>query len=65
MFSLKTFLVRKNPNKPITVNLIIPLGDVIGQQIGVSSARMVNVKDIVQNSSHILGRHAVHILPYG
>ncbi|CAO3661533.1 unnamed protein product [Rhizopus microsporus] len=40
-------------------------GDVIGQQIGVSSARMVNVKDIVQNSSHILGRHAVHILPYG
>ncbi|KAG1471634.1 hypothetical protein G6F56_002012 [Rhizopus delemar] len=41
------------------------LGDVFGQQISVSQARMVNVKNIVQNSSHILGKHAVHILPYG
>ncbi|KAG0797154.1 hypothetical protein G6F22_004612 [Rhizopus arrhizus] len=41
------------------------LGDVFGQQISVSQARMVNVKNILQNSSHILGKHAVHILPYG
>ncbi|KAI9267839.1 hypothetical protein BY458DRAFT_556205 [Sporodiniella umbellata] len=41
------------------------LTDVFGQQISVSQARMVNIKNIVQNSSHILGKHAVHILPYG
>ncbi|ORY99344.1 hypothetical protein BCR43DRAFT_489127 [Syncephalastrum racemosum] len=40
-------------------------GDVLGQQIGISRAKLVNVKDIVFNSSHILGRHTVHILPYG
>ncbi|KAG0181849.1 hypothetical protein DFQ28_005079 [Apophysomyces sp. BC1034] len=40
-------------------------GEVFGQQIGISRAKMVNVKDIVFNSSHILGRHTVHILPYG
>ncbi|KAF7728475.1 hypothetical protein EC973_006028 [Apophysomyces ossiformis] len=40
-------------------------GEVFGQQIGVSRAKLVNVKDIVYNSSHILGRHTVHILPYG
>lgn len=37
----------------------------LGQQLGVSRGKMVNVKDIVFNSSHILGRHTVHILPYG
>ncbi|KAI8973029.1 hypothetical protein BDB01DRAFT_749580 [Pilobolus umbonatus] len=41
------------------------MGDVMGHQIGVSKARMVNVKDILYNSSHLLGRHTVHILPHG
>ncbi|OBZ91822.1 hypothetical protein A0J61_00138 [Choanephora cucurbitarum] len=40
-------------------------GDAIGKLTGVSQGRLVNVKDIVFNSSHILGRHTVHILPYG
>ncbi|KAI8393455.1 uncharacterized protein BYT42DRAFT_551090 [Radiomyces spectabilis] len=41
------------------------LGETFGKQISVSRAKMVNVKDVVFNSSHILGRHTVHILPYG
>ncbi|KAI7906649.1 uncharacterized protein BX663DRAFT_483356 [Cokeromyces recurvatus] len=40
-------------------------GDSFGKQTSISQGRLVNVKDIVQNSSHILGRHTVHILPYG
>ncbi|KAI9013365.1 hypothetical protein CLU79DRAFT_890506 [Phycomyces nitens] len=40
-------------------------GEMFGQQLGASRAKMVNVKDVLFNSSHILGRHTVHILPYG
>ena len=45
--------------------LIYLLGDGLGQQIGASRGKMISVKDVVQDSSHILGRHTVHILPYG
>ncbi|KAI8146224.1 hypothetical protein BJV82DRAFT_600953 [Fennellomyces sp. T-0311] len=41
------------------------IGDVLGQQISASKGKMVSVKDVLQDSSHILGRHTVHILPYG
>ncbi|KAI8880506.1 hypothetical protein K501DRAFT_191122 [Backusella circina FSU 941] len=41
------------------------IGDVFGHQVGVSQARMINAKDVILNSSHILGRHTVHILPFG
>ncbi|KAI8060399.1 uncharacterized protein B0P05DRAFT_557984 [Gilbertella persicaria] len=40
-------------------------GDTIGKLTSVSQGRPVNIKDIIFNSSHILGRHTVHILPYG
>ncbi|KAI8979759.1 hypothetical protein BDF20DRAFT_835729 [Mycotypha africana] len=40
-------------------------GDSYSRQTAVSKAKPVNVNDIVYNSSHILGRHTVHILPYG
>ncbi|KAI7857423.1 hypothetical protein BDC45DRAFT_459107 [Circinella umbellata] len=41
------------------------IGDGLGQQIGASRGKMISVKDVVQDSSHIMGRHTVHILPYG
>lgn len=41
------------------------IGDALGKQISVSRGKMINVKDVVFDSSHILGRHTVHILPYG
>ncbi|CAO3590748.1 unnamed protein product [Absidia cylindrospora] len=40
-------------------------GNSLGQQLGVSHATMVNVRDILFNPSHIMGKHTVHILPYG
>ncbi|KAI9250213.1 hypothetical protein BDA99DRAFT_564180 [Phascolomyces articulosus] len=41
------------------------IGDGLGQQISASRGKMISVKDVVQDDSHILGRHTVHILPYG
>lgn len=41
------------------------LGDALGKQTSVSQGRPISVKDVKFNSSHILGRHTVHILPYG
>lgn len=40
-------------------------GDALGKQTSVSQGRLISVKDVKFNSSHILGRHTVHILPYG
>ncbi|KAI9311595.1 hypothetical protein BX666DRAFT_1996701 [Dichotomocladium elegans] len=41
------------------------LGDALGKQISASRGQLINVKDVLLNSTHILGRHTVHILPYG
>ncbi|KAI9476070.1 MAG: hypothetical protein EXX96DRAFT_527054 [Benjaminiella poitrasii] len=41
------------------------LGDSFGKQTSMSKGRLVDVRNIIHNSSHILGRHTVHILPYG
>lgn len=45
--------------------VIILLDTSLGQQLGVSRAELVNVKDVIFDSSHILGKHTLHILPYG
>lgn len=47
------------------IHIYINLGDALGRQTSVSQGKLINVKDVVFNSSHILGRHTVHILPYG
>ncbi|KAI7868786.1 hypothetical protein BDF14DRAFT_1790894 [Spinellus fusiger] len=39
--------------------------ELFGHPIGVSRATLVNRNQVIFNSSHILGRHTVHILPYG
>ncbi|KAI8344547.1 hypothetical protein BC941DRAFT_387222 [Chlamydoabsidia padenii] len=41
------------------------LGERLGKQLSVSRAKLIDVKDIIIDPSHILGRHTVHILPYG
>ncbi|ORZ14614.1 hypothetical protein BCR42DRAFT_417294 [Absidia repens] len=45
--------------------IIVLIGNSLGQQLGVSHATIVNVKDILFDPSHIMGKHTVHILPYG
>ncbi|ORX58777.1 hypothetical protein DM01DRAFT_1282670 [Hesseltinella vesiculosa] len=39
--------------------------DSFGKQLGVSSGKLVNVRDVLFDPSRILGKHSVHILPYG
>ncbi|KAI8337024.1 hypothetical protein BC941DRAFT_513687 [Chlamydoabsidia padenii] len=41
------------------------LGEKLGKQISVSRAKFVDVKDVIFDPSHILGKHTLHILPYG
>jgi hypothetical protein len=36
----------------------------MGHQLAVSRGTSVRVKDVTLNTSHILGRHTVDILPY-
>ncbi|CAO3696453.1 unnamed protein product [Umbelopsis ramanniana] len=39
-------------------------GGVMGQQLAVSRGTTVRVKDVMHNSTHLLGRHTINILPY-
>ncbi|KAI9491678.1 hypothetical protein BDB00DRAFT_831699 [Zychaea mexicana] len=64
-FFLDLFLFVFQPVAFFGFLLKVILGESQSQQMGVSKGKMVDVKDILQNSSHILGRHTVHILPYG
>ncbi|KAL9555078.1 hypothetical protein MBANPS3_002531 [Mucor bainieri] len=40
-------------------------GDAADKRVIVSRGQLANVNKIVHNSSHILGAHTLHILPYG
>jgi nucleoporin POM152 len=41
------------------------LGDTYTQKVGLSNAKWISERDIAIDGSHILGRHTVHILPFG
>ncbi|KAI8098635.1 uncharacterized protein BX664DRAFT_319225 [Halteromyces radiatus] len=41
------------------------LGESLGKQLSVSRAKMIDIKDVIFDPTHILGKHTVHILPYG
>ncbi|KAL0073492.1 hypothetical protein F4703DRAFT_1947459 [Phycomyces blakesleeanus] len=49
----------------ITTLFSVTYGEMFGEQLGASKAKMVNVKEVVSKSPHILGQHIVHFLPYG
>lgn len=40
-------------------------GEAAVKKVIVSKGQLANVNKIVHNSSHILGAHTLHILPYG
>ncbi|KAI8066421.1 hypothetical protein BC940DRAFT_258202 [Gongronella butleri] len=50
---------------PLALVASLLIGDRHGRQLSVSSGKMINVKDVLFDPSHILGKHTVHILPYG
>ncbi|KAI8884436.1 hypothetical protein K501DRAFT_217462 [Backusella circina FSU 941] len=41
------------------------LGDRYTQKFGISNAKWMSEKDIMIDGTHILGRHTLHILPFG
>ncbi|GAA5817575.1 hypothetical protein MFLAVUS_011123 [Mucor flavus] len=62
-FDLSVFSVSTVGFSGLFLNMMF--GNSLGKQTSVSQGRLINVKDVVFNTSHILGRHTVHILPYG
>ncbi|RUP51079.1 hypothetical protein BC936DRAFT_149996 [Jimgerdemannia flammicorona] len=39
-------------------------GAMLGQQLAISRAGLIRVRDVIFNSSHLMGKHTVQILPY-
>ncbi|ORZ08960.1 hypothetical protein BCR42DRAFT_382174 [Absidia repens] len=65
-FTMFNTLVFVGPVSLLNVGILkFFFGDSLGKQLSVSRAKLINVKDVLFDPSHILGRHTVHILPYG
>ncbi|KAI7869276.1 hypothetical protein BDF14DRAFT_1783098, partial [Spinellus fusiger] len=63
---LMNFILFAMPVAAMTSAYIkILFGDAFTHQLGAAWARQVNVRDVIHNPNHILGRHTLRILPFG